>query len=185
MCGAVCYITQVSGLVVCLSKTSKPPLGEQLQDDYDPSGANLQTQISFQHLKSSLQVSQRFKAIHSDLGNVERRHQQDKLYSLASRKNPYALMQELGSGHHTYMAKAVAYVAICPNVQVIRTECPNCTQEIPVVVNRMQFANLITRILLDRPTMVPCSQVMPIMWLLHDEWYCAMPKMVSVPHPVI
>jgi hypothetical protein len=76
-----------------------------------------------------------------------------------------------------YVAGAAAYVTKCQQVEATRAEWGNCTAEVPVMINgTIRFADPFTWVVNDYPTVLPCSDVMPVRWRIKEHWYCASPR---------
>ena len=103
---------------------------------------------------------------------------------LAGTDNPYALLDTYGRGHTIQVAGAAAYVTKCAPVQATRADFKNCTLEVPVRVDDgLRFADPITWILKEFPTIIPCSPIMPVRWLIMGQWYCSTPSIRTCPPP--
>jgi hypothetical protein len=180
VCGVTCFATQVKGIVACLMRAHDTPLPKRtFRPHFDSSVADAQTQLSYLHLKTNLRMYSRFEAVQADICRLERRLLSGRLQALAGADNPYALLDLYGPGHTAYVSGAAAYVTKCPLVEAIRVDFANCTKEVPVLSGRnhtLRFADPYTWILKTYPTIVPCSDVMPVRWKVRDQWYCATPQ---------
>jgi len=178
ICQSRCYGTQVQGILVCPFNNDIVPIPDgQFISHFNPTEVNIQTQISFLHLTSQLQMRARFEDIVFDICLLDRKILFNKIQAVAGVENPYALLDLYGPGHHVYKNGVNAYVAKCPPVEANRAEYPNCTHEIPVLVkDRLRFADPLTFVLKSFPTVVVCSAIMPTRWKIGGEWYCASPE---------
>ena len=87
-------------------------------------------------------------------------------------------------GHVYYRAGAVAYISKCAPTMATLTDHPNCTTEIPVLVNgTKRFADPLSWVLRDYPQEIPCSNTMPVRWKIDDAWSCATPGTTDCPAP--
>ncbi len=60
---------------------------------------------------------------------------------------------------------AAVYVAHCVPVEATKVDFPNCTKEVPVRVGQVhRFADPITWVLQESPTVTPCSDITPMRW---------------------
>ena len=184
LCGVQCYSTQIKGMVACLPREMDTPLPKSsFKKHFDVHAANLQTQLGFLHMGTNMRMHNRFELIQSDLCEVDRRILYSRLQTLAA-DNPYALLDIYGPGHIIDVAGAAAYITKCADVDVRRVDFPNCTREIPVLHNgRTRFADPMTMVLQDFPTIVTCSARTPIRWLVMGQWYCANPAAVLCSKP--
>jgi len=177
ICQSRCYGTQVPGVLACPFNHEIVPMPDSnFVRHFNPKEINVQTQISFLHLTSNLQMRARFEDIVADVCMLDRKILFNKVQAIAGVENPYSLMDIYGPGHHIYKGGVNAYVARCVPVEVKMAEFPNCTNEIPVLVkDQLRFADPLTFVLKPFPTIVVCSAVMPIRWKIGGEWYCATP----------
>lgn len=185
VCRVRCYSTQIKGLVACLLHDLDTPLPRRSFKEYfDPTRTNLQTQLAHLHLSTNMRMYDRFETVQADLCSLDRRVLYNKLQAIAGTHNPYALLDLYGPGHTVYVAGAAAYVARCAPVEAIRADFDNCTEEVPVFVNGIrQFADPYTWVLKPFPTVIPCSDVMPVRWKISGLWYCATPQARPCPSP--
>jgi len=143
----------------------------------DTTRVEIQTQMAHMHLTTNMAVYDMFQQLQRNLCLIDHKTLSNKLQAIAGRSSPYSLMDIYGPGYASYITGEVTYVAKCVPVEVSKEDFPNCTQEIPARYNtRLMFVNPITRVLQTRPTIVPCSDVMPIRWQLEEGWFCATPE---------
>jgi len=185
ICGTQCYTTQIKGLVACLLREQDQPIPDiDFKAYFNPTQANLQTQLGFLHADTNMRMGRRFEVIQKDLCDLDRRVLYNKLQSISGARNMYAMLDVYGPGYALYMAGAAAYLTRCEPVEATRADFGNCTEEIPVLVNEtVRFADPFTYILKDHPTVVPCSMVMPVRWLISGTWYCASPHAAVCDRP--
>ena len=190
ICGKQIWSTQISGLVVHL-----PREGDGLMDEYefdkrmDQEQISIATEISQLHLSTNLAMYRRFREVQINLCKLERYTLYNKLQAIAG-NNRYGLLDVMGRGHEVYVAGAVAHVAQCAEEEVAIRDHPNCTLEVPVTVQGPngttygRFADPFTWVLKPYPTTIPCSPIMPIMWRISGDWYCAQPNTSPCPEPL-
>lgn len=179
-CNLNCYETHVKELIVCPYLEGKLLEPERMfRPAPNPQMINLHTAMGHMHLVTNLRVSASFREVQAMLCQVDRKTLFNKIQAVASDNNKYALMDLYGPGHTSFVAGAVAYIARCVATEVTLRGYPNCTQEIPAQKgNRTFFVNPITRIMQRFPTIIPCSDIMPVRWKLdigEDTWYCSKP----------
>jgi|GEM_PF-5098908 len=176
-CHSRCYGTQIPGVIVCPYRSEKDaPKKAKFMEYFNPMEIKIQTQLSFLHLKAQLQVRQRFEDIVADICILDRKILYTKLQAIAGANNQYALLDLYGPGHHLYTAGVVAYVAKCLPVQALRADYANCTHEIPILLDgQRKFADPLTFVIKPFPTIIACSDLMPVRWKLGGEWHCASP----------
>lgn len=177
VCQVHCYSTQAKGLMVCLLREMDAAIPEaSFRSSFKPQQANLQSQMGFLHVDTNLKMGSRFEQVQRDLCDLDRRILSNKLQAIAGTRNPYAMMDIYGPGYAIYTSGATAYLTKCEAVEATRVEFANCTEEVPVRVNgTVKFADAFTLILREFPTIIPCSDVFPVMWFLGGKWYCATP----------
>jgi hypothetical protein len=177
LCDLPCYQTQITDVAVCLDDgTLKAEKQFKFQESFDQLVTDLKTQISFLHLDTNLRMTEAFSVVQQNMCELSRSTIHSKLHAAAAASNPYALRDLFGDGHVAYTAGAVVYVAKCIPVEATPRDFTNCTKEIPVSVNGTHyFADPLTYILQRFPSIVPCSDLMPVRWKMGDEWVCAYP----------
>lgn len=177
VCRIKCYTTQVDGLVLCPAYAGTAAATKlQYLPHIDTRRTAAQSQMGHLHLTENMKVYKRFDAVTKDLCILDKRVLHTKLHALAGTHNPYALLDIMGAGHTVYTAGAVAYVAQCLQVEGHRVDHPNCTEEVPMLINgTVMFADPLTWILKSFPTVIPCSDLMPVRWKISGVWWCARP----------
>ena len=185
LCRVRCYETQVKGLFVCPFREGDEPLPPRaFKDHMSPDRIDLQTQLGYLHTTTNLATADRFALVQTELCRVARRTLYNKLQAISGAHNVYSLLDIYGPGHMVYQAGAAAYVTKCVGIEVTRAEFQNCTHEIPVVAsNKTRFADPLTLVLTDYPTIIPCSDLMPPRWKMGDEWYCSHPRVLPCSPP--
>ena len=176
LCGNQCYPTHIPNIMVCVGGKDAFPSAD-FRPQVDTARVNAQTQISHLHLATNLKMYHRFEEVQADLCVLDRKILHNKLQALSGASNPYALMDLYGRGHKVYVAGAVAYVARCVPMEATRYNYPNCTAEIPIEINGTRlFADAHTWVMQEFPTIVPCSDIMPVRWKVGPTWYCSFPE---------
>lgn len=185
LCNAHCHQTNIKGIVVCLLRQHDfPVLQGHFRNDFQQLETDLRNQMSFLHLKAGLDTNARFIAVHAELCRLDRITKQLKLQAIAGSNNVYSLLDIYGPGHTLYKAGAVVYVSKCAPVEATVASYPNCTTEIPVLVNKTKrFADPFTWILKDFPQVLPCSDIMPVRWQVNNRWLCSTPTVVECKKP--
>lgn len=182
------YSTQLAGVVVVVLRTNDEPIQQaQTQDVEAGTHAHLQAQLAYLHLGSYLSAEDRFAALWTELCELERRTLFHKLQAIASASSPYSLLDNYGPGHTVVVAGATAYVLQCAPLDAGPRTYPNCTQEIPVTVlawNASRFADPLTMILKDFPTVIPCDDKLPVRWKVDGSWMCATPRTTDCNAPL-
>ena len=180
-CGTHCYTTQIDGVLACILREGDSPLPPAtFKDNFRQETVNWQTQIGHQNIGNNLRIGARFETVQRDICELERKILSAGLQGLAD-GNKYALLDLFGKGSVAHTAGAIAYVTKCVQVSVGKATHPNCTNEIPVreneiTANRTRYADPLTLILRDYPTIIPCSDYMPPGYPIGDEWFCAHPE---------
>ena len=184
LCGENCYNTHVKDLVLCRARG--PVTRYDFKSHFDQLRHGMEAKIAYHHLDSNLEVLGKFEEVQQELCRIERKTIFNKLQALAGTQNRYALNDLLGTGHQVYIAGAAAYVTKCREVEVTRTEYPNCTVEVPVIRQNettVRFADPVTWVLQDYPTVIPCSSYAPVRWKIMGAWYCSNPNVYSCSAP--
>ena len=187
-CGRTCYKTHIRHLNLCpwTEPIDKTTVNDNLfNPSADTTNVNIQSQLGHMHFTTHLEVSEAFRRVAQAMCELDRKTLSNKLQAIAGESTPYALMDLYGPGYTSYISGAVAYIAQCVPIQVVRAEYPNCTQEIPVKYNGdPMFMNPITRIIQRHPTVVPCSDIMQIRWEIEGKWFCATPTIRTCEAPM-
>ena len=185
-CGMRCHTTQISGILICLFQNWEQPARRlSFKSHFDGKSQNVQSQIAFLHITSRLQMYERFTQFSNAMCELERGQLRTKLQALSGGDNAHALLDLYGPGHSVLKGGLAAYVVKCKPVEAAKAEFPNCTTEIPVIVgNQTKFADPFSLILQELPTVLPCSDLMPVRWKLHGRWYCSHPKVVQCAAPM-
>ncbi len=143
----------------------------------------------FLHLSNNLRIHSTIEGLMTDICRVERLTLFNKLQGVSSGGNPHAFANILGEGHQvTVVGPLVAYVTKCMPVDVTLEDHNNCTVEVPVRAtgepdSPLRFMEPLTKILLDYPTEVVCSSLLPVRWLIEGRWYCSQPDLVPCAEP--
>jgi len=188
-CGMSCYRTHITGLSIC-PWTQQSGGSKMLTDDLfkasaDTARVDIQTQMAHMHFTTNMAVYDAFRQVQRAMCITDRKTLSNKLQAIAGDSTPYALMDLYGSGHTSFIAGGVAYIAKCVPVEVTREEFGNCTQEIPVTYRtELMFVNAITRIIQQHPTIIPCSDLMQVMWELDEGWFCSGPQIRKCEAPL-
>ena len=171
-----CWATQIEGVVACvLGSRQRAIKGLKTTPGADPTSTNILAQIAYSSLGTNLRMHRYFETISVDICNLDRRILHQQLAAISG-GNQYALRDIYGPGHKVYVSGAAAYVAKCVRLEVNRRSFPNCTLEIPVDLNgTLGFADPISRVLVSFPTIMHCTQIMPIRWKINGNWICATP----------
>lgn len=199
VCGQSGWATQINGLSVILVGGGIQPLtNATFKRHVDMASTAIQTQLSFLHANKGLNDNARIRAVWRQMCKLNRHILHNKLTALASGTESLALLDQYAIGHQVLRAGAMVYVAKCsPVVATLRTT-PNCSQEIPIMVNRtIQHANLtstweIQHVFADALTFVikpfaeiiPCDQITPIRYKIEGKWFCSSPHPSECKSPV-
>jgi hypothetical protein len=83
------------------------------------------------------------------------------------------------------VAGAVAYITTCVELAATPASYPNCTAEIPVIVDKsMYFADPFNFVLHTVATILPCSTITPVKWKIAGKWKCSTPDIIDCPSPL-
>jgi hypothetical protein len=179
VCRTACRNTQIDGIVICLFMGDDVTLPHAaFKESYDPQRNDILSQLGYSHLKTNLQMYKSFENVYLEICTNERRTLYNKLQAIAgSESSSYNILDVYGPGHQIFPAGATAYIAKCVEVRVERIEATNCSLEVPLIYNNTKvFADPLTWIVQPFPTIIPCSEVMPVRWKLGFHWYCSHPK---------
>jgi hypothetical protein len=179
ICGTRCYATQLKGVMVCIIPTDSSPIPRRkFRPEFDQEKVTQGARLGHLVFETNLRVYSRFAEVQTDLCEVERKTAYNKLQALAGGDNAYALLDTYGRGHRVFKAGNVVHVAKCVEKEATVASFPNCTEEVPVRLqgtNRTMFADPYTWVLQDLATIIPCSSVTPVMWLVGGTWWKSTP----------
>jgi hypothetical protein len=179
ICGTRCYATQLKGILVCIIPHDNEPIPRrEFRPEFDQEAITQGARLGHLVFETNLRVSKRFVDVQGDICQVERKTAYNKLQALAGGDNEYALLNTYGRGHRLFKAGNVAYVAQCIEKEATVASFSNCTEEVPVRVigtNRTVFADPYTWVLQDLATVIPCSSLTPVMWLVGETWWKSTP----------
>lgn len=167
LCGHHCYEAQGDdGLIVCPLRNGDKPISEaKFKEAFDPQSHNFQTQINHLRLDMKLTFYARFEDLQRELCEADRKILLAKLSDISGNRNPHALVSLFGPGHQLVIYPDVSYILRCVPAVVPVVAYPNCTMEIPVAqAGQVRFVDSRTRIIQEYPTIVPCSDITPILW---------------------
>ncbi|PCJ23619.1 MAG: hypothetical protein COA94_08150 [Rickettsiales bacterium] len=137
---------------------------------------DLQAQITRSTITTNMRMTQGFHQMSHALCEVQRATRANKLIAILGTNNEYALFDLHGKGSKVISAGTSAYVAKCVPVEATRADYAECTEEVPVKIgNKTFFADAVNWIIRELPTVIPCSEVMPMRWFINDRWLCSTP----------
>ena len=186
LCGHECYNTQILGVVACMMWSYDEPIAvnASFKKYYAQHGAAIQTQMAFLHLGSNLRMHNRFEQVQQDLCEVDRRVLYTRLQAMSGSGNQHSLLDIFPRGHQIYISGGAAYVVQCEAREATKANHPNCTEQVPVMVNgTKKFADPFTWVLQDYPDVLPCSDLTPVRWRIKGAWFCATPVARACPAP--
>lgn len=207
VCGAYCYAAAAHPKYsLCFYDGSRPqlPLARFLASAPKEEITlqmleNNRIRSDHQQLSSDIIVQTQIANITRTVCENGRRTLFNKLQAISGSKNPHALVDLYGPGFLiTPAGSAVAYVSKCVPVNVTLASFDNCTEQIPVrmlpspgeepVEDESQlplrFLEPVTLVLRTYPSVVTCSNVMPVRWKIGDHWYCSTPSVTQCDSPV-
>jgi len=185
VCGVTCFSTQVPNLSVCPYHDGRPmlpDLGHVSTDD--PFETNILSEVSYLHLSAGMDVDIRFAHAHAAACDNERRALQGRLQAIQGGSDPGALRELYGPGHQAVIRGSGGYISKCAPKEAVFEQQVNCTREIPVRINGTdpaseppRYADPVTLILQDIPTILPCAELMPVRWFIKGQWMCTDPQL--------
>ena len=185
LCGRHAYITNVRRVAVVVLNTH----GEGgLDVGFKPYAyseiTRLEATNALVHLTMAQSHEEKIRALNLTLCEQSRKVLQLKIDLIAWDPNPYILRHELGEGTMVTKDGAVISVYRCPKVEASIRSFPNCTQEIPSVINGTDyFVDPVSKISQSYGTIIPCSAISPPMWEIAGTWYCATPDIIPCKEP--
>ncbi len=175
LCGRHCFKTHIKGIAACVLRHGEEAIPSTFfKSTFQQKAAAMQAQVGHLHIGTNLRAYARFETVQTDLCETERKVLHGRLQALARGYNKYSLVDLYGPGHEVIVMGAAVYVARCVPVEATKADFPNCTKEVPVRVGH-RFADPITWVFQEFPTVTPCSDITPMRWRIAGNWYCATP----------
>ncbi len=107
-----------------------------------------------------------------------------RLEAIAGADNPYSLITVFGRGHLAIKAGGAVYVTRCSLVEVVPHSHGNCTEEIPVTVNRTDaFVDPISYVIKSAGSPIHCNDEAPPRYKVGGKWYCSYPGLKECHDP--
>ena len=186
ICGKQCYSTQIDDMAICMIDATEEKLSG-LTHRFNPREADLVSQMNFLSIHDKLATGDRLREIAMQMCQLERRILFNEVQAVVD-GNRNSLNEHIGRGSVVILRGAVLYVKKCRAVEVVNTPHRNCTLEIPVKLQSdlngtMLFADPRTHILQPIPTIVPCSDAIPVKWFINGIWKCSTPDVVVCGQP--
>ncbi len=171
------YGTQIPGVVVILLRTLDSPIPQASFRPQSPQEEiHAKTGMGFLHLHGHLRAAEKFATVWRQLCNIQRNTLHNKLQAIGGANNQYSLLDTHGTGSMVVVAGAVAYLAKCPVKDATIRPYPNCTTEIPVLVEgQPRFVDPISLVIRYYPQVLPCDDSLPVRWKIAGSWYCSSP----------
>jgi hypothetical protein len=96
----------------------------------------LESGMSFMQVRASMLMKEKLRQVRGAICVNRREIAHTRLEAIAGADNPYSLITIFGRGHLAIKAGGAVYVTRCSPVEVVPRSHRNCTEEIPVTVNR-------------------------------------------------
>ncbi len=178
LCNRTVFRTQIADILLLVLDSDNGPLNANFQAAFDSTDVQSQSRLAYLHITTNQRMLQRFQDVQTDVCRVERKALFARLHQLTGSSNPHSLRDLFPFPHQVAIQGAAAYVTHCVPYEAGLATYGNCTLEMPVRINNstLRFADPITYVLRDFPTIVPCDPVMPVRWFFHQTWYCSSPK---------
>lgn len=178
LCGYTAYRTHIRGVLILAVLGRESRISKS---SFDPGTISditrLETEISFLHVRTSMDIRDKIRQVRSAVCTNRVELARARLEMVAGTDKPYSLRRVFGPGHIAIKAGATVYVGKCQPVQVVPEAYPNCTSEIPVMLNGSRlFVDPITLVLQMTGTILPCSAIGPARWEIGGAWYCSYPE---------
>ena len=203
-CLPQCRHTHIPGLLVC-------PDPHRVKDHFvyrpgdDGDIKVVMAAVTHTRIAGSFESGRKFGKIQQQLCDLSLEGKLHQLSDVAGNANEYALRRlhipgVAPRGRKYLPGGAAGYVASCPEKNATLFAFPNCTMELPIVIqgrpmqvdkedghegvkHDVLFADPITRVVQRLPTIVPCSRTLPIRWVIQGIWYCSSPQVTRCDAP--
>lgn len=195
-----CHLTHIPGILVCLNP-------HRVKDHFVYKPGERQTAkmvvaaVTHTRVGVAFDTGEKFGQIQQQLCGVSLDGKLHQLGDLAHNGNAYALRKLVVPGVPSRGRKyipggAAGYVASCVEKNATLAYFHNCSLQIPVFVHDnyhhnnnateqplIRFADPITLVVQQMPTIVSCSSSLPIRWLIQDKWFCSTPRVAECGSP--
>jgi hypothetical protein len=146
----------------------------------------LESRMSFMQVRASMSMKEKLRQVSGAICVNRREIARTRLEAIAGADNPYSLITIFGRGHLAIKAGGAVYVTRCSPVEVLLRSHRNCTEEIPVMVNRTDaFVDPISYVIKSAGSPIHCNDVAPPRYKVGGKWYCSYPVLKECHDPAM
>ncbi len=144
----------------------------------------LESGMSFMQVRASMSMKEKLRQVRGAICVNRRQIAHTRLEAIAGAGNPYSLITVFGRGHLTIKAGGAVLVTRCSLVEVVPRSHGNCTEEIPLTVNRTDaFVDPISYVIKSAGSPIHCNDVAPPRYKVGCKWYCSYPELKECHDP--
>ncbi len=186
LCRHQAYQTHIKNIAVFIHKDERMQVaqGHFTDKEGERDLTRLESGMSFMQVLASMSMKEKLRQVRGAICVNRRQIAHTRLEAIAGADNPYSLITVFGRGHLAIKAGRAVYVTRCSPVEVVPRSHENCTEEIPVTVNRMDaFVDPISYVIKSAGSPIHCNDVAPPRYKVGGKWYCRYPELKECHDP--
>jgi hypothetical protein len=168
LCGHQAFRTHIKNIAVFIHKDDRMEVAQGRFNDKEGEGdlTRLESGMSFMQVRASISMKEKLRQVRGAICVNRREIAHTRLEAIAGADNPYSLITIFGRGHLAIKAGGAVYVTRCSPVEVVPRSHMNCTEEIPVTVNRTDaFVDPISYVIKSAGSPIHCNDVARPRWV--------------------
>ncbi len=180
LCGHQAYRTHIKNIAVFIHKDERMQVAQGHFTDKEGEGdlTRLESGMSFMQVRASMSMKEKLRQVRGAICVNRRQIAHTRLETIALADNPYSLITVFGRGHLAIKAGGAVYVTRCSPVELVPRSHGNCTEEIPVTVNRTDaFVDPISYVIKSAGSLIHCNDIAPPRYKVGGKWYCSYPEL--------
>jgi hypothetical protein len=188
LCGHQAFKTHIKNIAVFIHKDDRMEVAQGHFNDKEGEGdlTLLESGMSFMQVRASMSMKEKLRQVRGAICVNRREIARTRLEAIAGADNPYSLITIFGRGHLAIKAGGAVYVTRCSPVEVLPRSHKNCTEEIPVTVNRTDaFVDPISYVIKSAGSPIHCNEVAPPRNKVGGKWYCSHPVLKECHDPAM
>jgi hypothetical protein len=188
LCGHQAFKTHIKSIAVFIHKDDlmEGAQGQFSNREGEGDLTRLELGMSFLQGRASMSMKEKLRQVRGAICVNRREIAHTWLEAIAGADNPYSLITIFGRGHLAIKAGGAVYVTRCSPVEVLPRSHKNCTEEIPVTVNRRDaFVDPISYVIKSAGSPIHCNDVAPPQYKVRGKWYCSYPVLKECHDPAM
>jgi hypothetical protein len=180
LCGHQAFRTHIKNIAVFIHKDDRMEVAQGRFTDKEGEGdlIRLESGMSFMQVRASMSMKEKLRQVRGAICVNRREIAHTRPEAIAGADNPYILITIFRRGHLSIKTSGAVYVTRCSPVEVIPRSHGNCTEEIPVTVNRTDaFVDPISYVIKSAGSPIHCNDVAPPRYKVGGKWYFSYPEL--------